>query len=377
MLPGSLKNKIIDNSKIPIKLHNHYGKEKKLRIKAAMRKILCCVFLFFTAASWISRPLAANPKPKSTLLCMWWNVENLFDPYNDPATDDDDFTPGGRLQWTEKKLTLKQMRIRHLLSAVEVHPDYRKFPDIVAFAEVENRRLFEKTLSGIQEIKYKTIYYESSDPRGIDIGLGYNSLTLRPIASKAYSIPLEGKPTRKIIVAEFSTARHPFHIILNHWPSRSFDTQWSEPKRLVAAKVVRHILDSLLLGKPKADIIVMGDFNDEPGNRSLKQVLGSSFDAAKVRTNGNRLLYNCWSGYHGIGSYSYHNKWQQIDQILLSSGMLDNKGLSAFPDAFRCFSFSRMLDYSGRKPWSTYEKRKYQGGYSDHLPLLLKIDILP
>ena len=53
---------------------------------------------------------------------MWWNVENLFDPGNDPATDDDDFTPEGKLHWTEKKLLLKQMRIRHLLSAVKRTP---------------------------------------------------------------------------------------------------------------------------------------------------------------------------------------------------------------------------------------------------------------
>ncbi len=351
--------------------------KKKITVKEVMRKVLFWVFLFCSTASWCSSSVAGNPKTGKNLLFMWWNVENLFDPHNDPATDDDDFTPGGKLHWTEKKLTLKQMRIRHILSAVEAHPDYRKYPDVVAFAEVENRNLFEETLSRIQGIRYNAIYFESSDPRGIDIGLGYNPRTLRQGASKAYSIPLEGKATRKIVVAEFSAARHPLYVILNHWPSRSFDTQWTEPKRLAAASVARHIIDSLLVGNKKADIIIMGDFNDEPVNRSMNQVLGSSFDATKVRNNGNRLLYNCWSGYRGIGSYSYHKQWQHIDQILLSSGMLDRIGLSAPRDAFRCFSFSRMLDDSRRKPWPTYEKREYQGGYSDHLPLLLKVDILP
>ena len=308
---------------------------------------------------------------------MWWNVENLFDASDDPATDDDDFTPEGKLQWTEKRLTLKQMRICHLLSAVEAHPDYRKYPDILAFAEVENRHVFEETLSRLQGVSYKTIYHESSDPRGIDIGLAYNPQTIRPATSKAYSVPLEGKPTRKVIVAGFSAAGHPFHVILNHWPSRSFDVQWTEPKRVAAAKVARHILDSLLVGNQKADIVVMGDFNDEPCDRSLKEVLGSSFDAAGVKRSGNELLYNCWSGYGGIGSYSYNNRWQHIDQRLLSPGMLDSKGLYAPQEAFRCFSFFRLLDYFGKKPWSTYEKRKYAGGYSDHLPLLLKARIAP
>ncbi|MEI6848028.1 MAG: endonuclease/exonuclease/phosphatase family protein [Chlorobiaceae bacterium] len=306
---------------------------------------------------------------------MWWNTENLFDTANDPLTDDDDFTPAGKLHWTEKKLTLKQMRIRHILMAVEAHPDYKKVPDILAFAEVENRNVFQQTLNGIQGVHYKTIYYESPDPRGIDIGLAYNPRYVTLSFSKAYSVHLADKPTRKIIVAKFAVAGHLFHLILNHWPSRSFDTQWSEPKRLMAAKVTRHILDSLYLSNPLSAIITMGDFNDEPNNRSLKEILSSSFDISKVRSQRSTILYNCWSNYRGIGSYYYHNKWQRIDQILLSRGMLDNRGFSISNDAFRCFSISRMLDYSGKKPWPTYEKGEYKGGYSDHLPLLLKISI--
>ena len=340
-----------------------------------MLKFFSYAFLLFGMAFCISRSATGNIKPEKTLLFMWWNVENLFDPSNDPSTDDDDFTPDGSMNWTEKKLFLKQMRIRHTLSAIKEHPDFRKYPDILAFAEVENERVFKATLNPISGISYKTIYYESSDSRGIDVCLAYNPQTLRPIASKAYTVPIEGRPTRKIIVAGFSALRHPFHVILNHWPSRSFDEQWTERKRISAAKVTRHILDSLRVTNTAADIIVMGDFNDEPENRSIKEVLGSTDNSAMVKANGREFLYNCWSGYKGIGSFSFHNKWQHIDQILLSSGMLDNKGLYIRNDAFRCFSFSKMLDESGKRPYATYEKRKYKGGYSDHLPLILKADV--
>jgi hypothetical protein len=340
-----------------------------------MRKLLSSVFLIFWMAFCISSSASGNTRLEKNVLFMWWNVENLFDPANDPATDDDDFTPEGSMQWTEKKLLLKQMRIRHTLSAIEAHPDYRKYPDLVAFAEVENERVFKGTLAPIKGVSYKTIYYETSDPRGIDIALAYNPQTLHPKTSKAYTVPIDGRSTRKIIVAGFSAGRHAFHVILNHWPSRSFDTGWTERKRLSAAMVTRHILDSLRIANPAADIIVMGDFNDEPENRSIKVVLGSTDNAQKVKANGREFLYNCWSGYEGIGSFSFHNKWQHIDQILLSSGMLDKKGLTAQNNAFRCFSFEKMLDYSGKKPYAAYEKRKYKGGYSDHLPLLLKAQV--
>jgi hypothetical protein len=338
-----------------------------------MRTILICFFIFFIAESAIAGTLHKTPVAEKSVFIMWWNVENLFDTRNDPLTDDDDFTPAGKLNWTEKKLTLKQMRIRHTLMAIDAHPEYRKYPDIVAFAEAENRKVFQETLSGMQGISYNTVYYESPDPRGIDIGLAWNPRTLAYGASKAYTVHSGKKPTRKIIVARFSASGHPLHIILNHWPSRAFDTEWSEPKRVAAARVTRHLLDSLRSDNADADIVTMGDFNDEPHNRSLKEVLGSSSDAEKVKEDGKNQLFNCWSTYKGIGSYSYHNKWQRIDQILLSAGMLDNRGFSASSNDFRCFYISRMLDYSGKKPWSTYEKRVYKGGYSDHLPLLLKI----
>ena len=351
--------------------------KKKYSIERVMRKLLCGLFLFFSLSSWICSPLWGKTGPEKTVLFMWWNVENLFDWHNDPATDDDEFTPSGRMHWTEKKLMLKEMRIRHLLSAVAAHPHYRKYPDILALAEVENRKLFQETLSGIAAINYKSIYYDSSDPRGIDIALAWNPKTLQAGASKAYRVPLGEKATRDIIVAGFSAAGERFHVILNHWPSRSFDTQWSEPKRIAAAKVTRHILDSLLRRNPKEDIILMGDFNDEPRNRSLQKILGSTFDKATVRASYPSLLFNCWSGYKGIGSYYYNKRWQQFDQILLSPGMLDQKGLSLPDNAFRCFAFSPLLDLSGKKPWPTYEKGKYQGGYSDHLPLLLRVQITP
>ncbi len=340
-----------------------------------MRRLLFYAFLFFSIACCISCTATGKPRLEKNVLLLWWNVENLFDPANDPATDDDDFTPEVSMQWTEKRLLLKQMRIRHTLSVIEAHPDYKKYPDILAFAEVENERVFKGTLSPIKGVSYKTIYYESSDQRGIDVALAYNPQTLRAGLSKAYNVPLEGKTTRKIIVAGFSAGSHPFHVILNHWPSRSFDTQWTERKRVSAAMVTRHILDSLRIANPAADIVVMGDFNDEPENRSIKEVLGSTDDAARVKANGREFLYNCWSGYQGIGSFSFHNKWQHIDQILLSSGMLDKKGLYVQNNAFRCFSFSKMLDFSGNKPYSTYERRRYKGGYSDHLPLLLKAHV--
>ncbi len=340
-----------------------------------MRKSLFCLFLFLGGVVSITLSAMESHKQHKTVLLLWWNTENLFDARNDPVTNDDDFTPAGKLNWTEKRVLLKKMRIGTTLMAIEAHPVYRKYPDIVAFAEVENREIFQGTLSRVPGISYRSIYYDSPDPRGIDIALAYNPLSLKAGVSKAYSVNMGKMLTRKIIVAGFFAEKHPFYVVLNHWPSRAFDTRWTEPKRIAAAMVARHIVDSLLVADAKADIIVMGDFNDEPGDRSLKEILGSSPDGSMGTSRGKKQLYNCWTGYKGIGSYSYHNRWQRIDQILLSAGMLDQQGLYAPPNAFRVVLFTGMVDHAGTKAVPTFDKWIYRGCYSDHLPLLLKANI--
>jgi hypothetical protein len=338
-----------------------------------MKKFLSTVFLFLSVILCTALPLSAKAGAGDSLIFMWWNTENLFDSIDDPVIDDDDFSPYGRLHWTEKKLQLKLMRVQHLFNAINSHPQYRAYPDIIAFAETENKKVFTKAIGVIKAGGYKIVYHESRDPRGIDIGLAFNSRKVLFKASKTYQVPVEDKPTRPVIVAEFSVSGHPFHLVLNHWPSRAFDIRWTEPKRIAAATVVRHIADSLMQKNSKADIIIMGDFNDEPENRSLKKVLGSSFDVSAVQTSCGKLLYNCWGNYSGIGSYFYRGHWEKIDQMLVSCGLFDREGLWLPDNAFRCFAFSPMLDDSGKKPWPTYEKGVYKGGYSDHLPLLLTI----
>jgi hypothetical protein len=309
---------------------------------------------------------------------MWWNVENLFDTSDDPHTADEEFTPEGRLHWTGKKLLLKRLRIGAVLRGVSIDPRFRTYPDIIAFAESENRQVFAGTITSAGLGAYRIAYHESPDPRGIDIGLAWNPETVTFTGSRPYRVNLpNGHRTRDVIVAGFTASNHQFSIVLNHWPSRSFDATLSEPNRIAAAKVARHIVDSLRLRDSRAAIVVMGDFNDPPDSRSVREVLGSSFDRKALQSRGNNLLYNCWNDVPTGGSYAYRGRWERIDQILVSPVLLANKGLFLGPKAFGTFFFPHMLDESGKKLYSTFEKGQYKGGYSDHLPLILKLDVKP
>lgn len=311
-----------------------------------------------------------------SVIALWWNVENLFDTHNDRSVDDGEFTPDGKLHWTEKKLLLKRLRIEQVFKAIRADREYGKYPDIVAFAETENREVFAGTLGAIDQAGYAVDYHESPDPRGIDIGLAWNPATVKFTGSKPYTVRLDdGRGTRYVIAAGFVASGHPFTVVLNHWPSRSFDASWSESKRIAAATVARRAVDSLRTRNPLAKIIVMGDFNDHPDNLSVRETLGSSPDRKEVQRPGAQLLFNCWSDTESPGSYSYKKKWERIDHILVSASLLEGKGLSVSRNAFRVFSIPEMLDHSGKALYPTYEKRVFKGGYSDHLPLLLKLEV--
>jgi hypothetical protein len=309
---------------------------------------------------------------------MWWNVENLFDAKNEPKIDDKEFTPEGKRQWTDKKLFLKRLRIAQVFKAIRANREYGKYPDIVAFAESENRQVFAGTLAAIENAGYAIDYHETPDPRGIDIGLAWNPATVKFTGSKPYTVKLDGgRGTRFVIAAGFIASAHPFTVVLNHWPSRSFDDKWSEPNRIAAARVTRRIVDSLHTRNPLANIIVMGDFNDQPENRSVRETLGSSFDRKEVMRSSGRLLYNCWNDTASPGTYHYKNHWERIDQMLVSPALLDGKELSIDKTSFRIFSIPEMFEHSGKGLYSTYEHGKFKGGYSDHLPILLRIDATP
>ncbi len=309
---------------------------------------------------------------------LWWNVENLFDTRDDPNTEDDEFTPAGRMHWTEKKLQLKQVRIGAVLKGIRLSPRYRGYPDLVAFAESENRQVFAGTIAAAGLGSWRVAYHESRDPRGIDIGLAWNPATLYFTGSKAYRVSLpDGHRTRDVIVAGFSVSRRRFSVVLNHWPSRSFGTEWSEPKRLAAARVARHVVDSLRTADAKSSIVVMGDFNDEPENRSLLEAMGSSFDRKAVRALPGKLLYNCWNDVATGGSYAYRGEWERIDQVLVSAPLLENRGLRLAPKGFGTFSFPHLFVEPGRRLYPTFEKGRYVGGYSDHLPVLLRMTVDP
>ena len=338
-----------------------------------MRKRSSVLYVsLFTMLCLLTAP-AAVCQENSTLTILWWNVENLFDTLDDLETNDEEFTPTGRKRWTEKKLLLKYMRLSHIIKVVRLKTG--SYPGILVLGEVENREVFNKLLSFLPGNAYKTAYHASNDPRGIDIALAYDSTSITLKNSISKRIDLKGKNTRDITLYSFSAKDSAFFLLVNHWPSRALGKAWSEPHRLLAAKAAKSIIDSLKLQNNHADIIVMGDFNDEPHDTSIRQILNATTDKKEFMESPKDMLFNCWSETDDKGSCFFRGRWLKFDQIMISHGLFDNKSLSMADNAFSCFSIPHMHAGNNGRPYATYKGPKYLGGYSDHFPILFHAEI--
>ncbi len=308
----------------------------------------------------------------------FYNVENLFDLEDHPNFIDEDFTPLGRQKWTEQRYQKKLARIDTVIAALG-------YPDIMGLCEVENDKVLHDLVrkNGMMERTYDFVQRDSPDKRGIDVALLYNNTICRLLDTHFIRIdfPIEIVPdepdytSREILHARLLfMKRDTLDVFVNHWPSRYGGVEKSQPKRLHVAKYARAAVDKILHIRPDAKIILMGDFNDEPDNISVQEVLGARMPNGPARL-GN--LYNLMAlmDASGQGTYNYRGNWNMLDQIIVSGSLLAEEGMlriskaEVFLQAWMMFKHDRF----GYSPSRTYGGPNYYGGYSDHLPVRAEI----
>lgn len=288
----------------------------------------------------------------------FYNVENLFDTIDGP-NNDSEFLPSGKKLWNSDKYFEKIDHINKVMCELNN-------PMLVGFCEVENVDVLNEIISKGKALKgYKTIHYDSDDARGIDAGMIYNSKKLKVVDQGyiRYILPGQEKATsRDIVWAKFSYKKELFYTMVNHWPSRRGGTEKSETKRLKAAQSARIFIDSLLRIDDNTKIILMGDLNDYPSNKSV-QLIMEKLDP-KIT----------WASNKFGGTHNYKGEWNILDHICISEGW--NKGrLKSEKAVGRILTLEYMLStYKGNiVPFRTYGGSKYLGGYSDHLPVYINL----
>lgn len=322
----------------------------------------------------------SNTDAESTAKTLWvayYNVENLFDTENDPRCNDEEFLPDSKKEWTPERYQKKLQHIRAVLDSINTSGF---FPDIIGLEEIENQKTLTDLVQTLNQVgtTYAFAHFDSPDERCIDVALLYNTATFE--LGKSTSIPIAlpdpRDKTRDILYVNGKVGGEPLHIFVNHWPSRRTGEKESEEKRVAAAQTLRNQVETILQKDSQAKIIIGGDFNDHPDNISLEKTLGASPDAASHSLLVN-LLYT--SAKNGEGSHSYKGSWGMLDQIIVSPSItnsttgvrLDKTAkASVFKRDFILFKNSQTGEVAPNK---TYGGDKYYGGYSDHLPVFVKL----
>ena len=309
----------------------------------------------------------------------FWNVENLFDTVDDPRTNDEEFTPTGKSEWSVDRLNTKYQHLAQVINAM----NEGQGPDILGLAEVENRMVVETLVRDHLKRKYTIIHQESPDERGIDCAILFDASRFTLIRSEMIPIALpENGKTRDIVHGEFVTNRAEknasqlLHVFVNHWPSRYGGMEKTDPLRKMTALVLREHVDLLLKIDANADILIMGDLNDYPDNASVLSVLAAKPTTDKLLPG--ELYNSTWPMFKdpAQGTYMYRGEWNVLDQVILSQGLLDNRNFSWVSESTGRFLEPYQLQSEGKYsgyPNRTYGGGRYLGGYSDHLPVYCRI----
>ncbi len=301
--------------------------------------------------------LAAQSGAQVSILS--YNVENLFDTIDDPISRDSEFTPTGKKEWNSSKYWTKIKRLNKVFLSLD-----SCLPDLIALTEIENESVLKDIIRTNQFLKeYEFITYESGDRRGIQNAILYNKTKFKLLYSSIRA-PRDSTGnilvTRDILWASFEFKKDTITLFVNHWPSRYGGILKSEPTRILASQNLLYILDSLSEQNFGGLKIACGDFNDEVKNNSIQELLRqSSIEKVKFLNNNSKL-----------GTHKYKSRWSEIDHFFIQTEshckVLD---CSIIHESF----LLKGEDLYSSIPYRTFQGNFFIGGYSDHLPIYLKI----
>lgn len=143
------------------------------------------------------------------------------------------------------------------------------------------------------------------------------------------------------------------HVIVSHWPSRQ-TLGARDPMRVIYGQTLRVTVNALLEADDEAQVVLMGDYNDEPFNDSVSVVLRASRDRDRSRSGTGVLFNPFWrhmasfehDGHEACsdqGTYYYKSgvvtRWHTFDQMIFSSSLVSgSRGWRLDEDRTRAFS---------------------------------------
>lgn len=316
----------------------------------------------------------------------FYNLENLFDTINTNGSYDLEYTPGGAKQWDTRKYKSKIHNMAYAISqlATKTTP---KGPAILGVSEIENKSVLDDLVADPQIATWnlQVVHHDGPDRRGVDVGLLYNPRQFKFESVENHRLYIESYSTfrtRDQMCVTGILGGQRISVIVNHWPSRLGGEEQSSWLREAAAALSKQIADSIWAVDPSRGIIIMGDLNDDPDNKSVAQVIGAKKDTKGV---GAHDFYNPWWRLlrdKGIGTLAYKGSWNLFDQIIFSGNLLPQNSAETELRFFKqqVHNHQFLIDTNGTRqgyPLRTFAAGSWLNGYSDHFPteIFLKIAV--
>ncbi|MAE08834.1 MAG: endonuclease [Bacteroidetes bacterium] len=319
---------------------------------------------------------SCSDKKSESFSFAFYNVENLFDTIDDPNIRDESYLPNSKVAWNTERYNHKLDNLSKVMKSI----DTSGFPALFGLCEVENIHVIKDLINhtNLVEAGYSIIHQDSPDERGIDVALLYKPDIFKPVTTR-FIVP-EFNPesedkTRDILYSKgIIVNSDTLHIFINHWMSRWGGQEKTEPFRIQIAGTIKQVTDSILNKQPLANILIAGDLNDNPSDTSILKVLKALGNSNKPVK---KSLYNLSlrEFQNGIGSL-YYKSWDMFDQIIVSTSMVTGKnGLKINAPDQIVFKKDWMLYQPKEGPArpSRTSAGSYFGGYSDHLPIMVRI----
>lgn len=315
---------------------------------------------------------------------MFYNLENLYDYVKDPTTNDEDFTPNGKMHWDSRKYHRKLENIADCL--VQVKNEFGQYPALLGVSEIENDKVLADLTAQprISGAGYKFLHYDSGDERGVDVGLLYDKRRFKVEGSDHIKLRLRNHREflgRDILVVWGLLEGERFLVYVCHWPSRRGEVAKHIGFRRAGAETVRDHSREMQDKLGPCKVIIMGDMNDEPGDDSLALLLGAREKVEEVPEGGFfNPFFRPWK--FGYGSSMHDGKWRMFDNIIVNYSILHSPesqwGLSSGIGGHHSYGLvysRRFLLCSNGTPRRSFDGTHFNtNGYSDHLPVLIRLD---
>lgn len=364
----------------PTPAHPRNGSPMFASTVAALLMLLAAPY-----AEVASPPAPTAPTPTAAdqeVTFAFWNLENLFDTEDDPKNPgDDEFLPAEG--WDDERYGRKLAHLASVVAALDAH--------LLGVCEVENRRVLEDLIARneLSGHGYSIAHLDTPDKRGIDMGVLFRApfeLAEGDRAVQLHPIDLGDVPrTRGILEVDLTVHGQPLVVLVNHWPSRGGGERTVEHRQRAAEtarRVVLARLDAARLEGREADILIIGDFNDDPFDDSLVEHLEAVRGKFALRGDrGRTVLHNpSWTflGTPDLGTLYYRSGWNVFDQAIVSRGMLDADGLHYVEGSLAIHEPDRIrnLNHPGHPPrWFREYRGNWDEGYSDHFAIVGRLGV--